>query len=73
MGNNINYRLISKFMQNQNGAKFLHIGMVLSNGESRLLAIIQLPHDNQLGDDIECAEAISDALRKRIKKSYISR
>jgi hypothetical protein len=47
--------------------------MVLSNGESRLLAMVQLPRDNQLGDDIECAEAISEALRKRIKKSYINR
>ena len=43
--------------------------IVLSNGESKTIGEVLMPNDGQLRDDVEVAEEIATALRKRIRKS----
>jgi hypothetical protein len=66
---NISYKIVPKFIKDNNGAHTIHIGIVFSNGEKKLLAVVLLPHDGQLNDDVQCAEEICTSIRKRIKKS----
>lgn len=40
-----------------------------STGESRQVALIECPADKQVNDNMELAEKISKAYRKRLKKS----
>lgn len=43
--------------------------IVLPNGEYRTIAQCDFPNDNQMNDNLEAAQAISDVLKKRIRKS----
>ena len=47
----------------------LGIWAVLPDGDNRQIAQIDLPNDMQMNDNLECAEAVCAALRKRIRKS----
>lgn len=40
-----------------------------STGESRQVALVECPNDNQLNDNVELADEICRAYRKRINKS----
>lgn len=42
---------------------------VPATGESRQVALIECPNDNQLGDNVELADEISKIYRKRLNKS----
>lgn len=57
-------RLIQKFSGN-----VLDIGIAYANGDSEQIARVVMPNDKQINDDLECANAICVALKKRIRKS----
>ncbi len=40
-----------------------------STGESRQVALVECPNDNQLNDNVELADEICRTYRKRINKS----
>lgn len=40
-----------------------------ATGESRQVALVECPNDNQLGDNVELADMICTAYRKRLNKS----
>lgn len=57
-------RLVQKFTGN-----VLDIGIAYANGDSEHIARVVMPNDKQINDDLECANAICVALKKRIRKS----
>ena len=57
-------RLVQKFTGN-----VLDIGIAYGNGDSEHIARVVMPNDKQINDDLECANAICVALKKRIRKS----
>lgn len=57
-------RLVQKFTGN-----VLDIGIAYANGDSEQIARVVMPNDKQINDDLECANAICVALKKRIRKS----
>lgn len=57
-------RLVQKFTGN-----ILDIGIAYANGDSEQIARVVMPNDKQINDDLECANAICVALKKRIRKS----
>jgi len=40
-----------------------------ASGQTRQVALIECPADDQIGDNVELAEAIKNAYQKRLKKS----
>ena len=40
-----------------------------STGESRQVALVECPNDSQLGDNVELADVLCTAYRKRLNKS----
>jgi hypothetical protein len=60
-----NFRIIQKFTC-ANVCKFY---ILFPNGEYKLLADVLMPNDGQLNENVGCANEISDALRKRVRKS----
>jgi len=40
-----------------------------ASGQTRQVALIESPADDQIGDNVELAEAIKNAYQKRLKKS----
>ena len=40
-----------------------------STGESRQVALVECPNDNQMNDNMELADTICKAYRKRLNKS----
>ena len=61
----INIKLVPKMLS----PSTLGIWAVLPNGDNRQIAQIDMPNDMQMNDNLECANAICDALKKRIRKS----
>ena len=61
----IKLRVIPKINGNMIGV-FVHIP---ATGESRQVALVECPNDNQLNDNVELADEICRAYRKRITKS----
>lgn len=64
MGMNSNFKLVPKFNNN-----LLNIWITLPNGDSKVIAYICFPADQQMGDNVKCAEELCAALKKRIRKS----
>ena len=64
MGNN-NLRVVPK-MPCPNIIEFY---LVNRANETRKIGILEMPCDNQLNDNLELAEAVCTAMRKRIRKS----
>jgi hypothetical protein len=64
MGNSRGFRIVPKFNNN-----LCAIYIVYPNGDYRLICQVLMPHDNQMVDNMECAQLIADALKKRIRKS----
>lgn len=60
-----NFRIVPK-MTSPNTCDFY---VVLANGDSRLIAQVMFPCDGQMNDNVECANTICMALKKRIRKS----
>lgn len=60
------WKLITKYYGHNN---ILDIGICWGNGRLEHIARICFPDDNQLGDNVSCAEEICAALNKRIRKS----
>ncbi|MCX4267819.1 MAG: hypothetical protein OSJ62_04035 [Lachnospiraceae bacterium] len=58
------FRLVPKMEQN-----LLRIFLVYSGGKNEEIARVVMPHDNQMNDNVNCAEEICTAIRKRIKRS----
>ena len=63
--NRMSFRMVPKMMN----PNVCAIYMVLSNGESRQVALIEFPHDSQQNDNLDAAQGICDILRKRVRKS----
>ncbi len=60
-----NFRIVPKISNNL-------IGLFVvspSTGENRQVALIECPADRQMNDNVELAEEISRAYRKRLRKS----
>ncbi len=60
-----NFRVIHKISNNLIGI-YVHIP---STGESRQVALVECPNDCQLGDNVELADMLCTAYRKRLNKS----
>ena len=60
-----NLRIVPKISNNLIGI-FICIP---STGERRQVALVECPNDNQLNDNIELADTICKAYRKRLNKS----
>ena len=43
--------------------------IVLKNGDFRTIGQFEFPDDGQMNDNLEAAQAISDIIKKRIRKS----
>ncbi len=65
MRNGISFRVVPKMMD----AATLSVWLVYSNGDSMELGRIRMPADGQMNDNLECAQTICDAIKKRIRKS----
>lgn len=65
MKNGICFRVVPKMMD----AATLSVWLVYSNGDWLELGRIRMPADGQMNDNLECAQTICDALKKRIRKS----
>lgn len=50
-------------------ANVMQIYIVIKNGETRQIAEIHCPNDGQMNDNLELAESICAAIKKRIRKS----
>ena len=61
----MNFRMVPKMISPDT----CDIYIVLSNGDSRQIARVLFPHDGQMNDNLECAETVCIALKKRVKKS----
>lgn len=61
-------RLSFKLVPKMNG-NICGIFIVAGNGETKQIAELMFPADGQLNDNVECAAAVCDALRKRIRSS----
>lgn len=62
---NTSFRLVPKIEGNKIGI-FL---AVPSTGQSRQVAYLEVPDDCQLNDNVELADAVCKAYRKRLNKS----
>lgn len=59
------FRVVPKMLD---GAT-LSVWVVFSNGDNMELGRLRMPMDGQMNDNLECAQTICDALKKRIRKS----
>ena len=59
------FRIVPRMISN-NRCVFV---IVLQNGDCRTIAQVDFPCDGQMNDNLEAAQAISDTLKKRIRKS----
>lgn len=59
------FRIVPKMMDSAT----LSIWLVHNNGEQLELGRMRMPMDGQMNDNLECAQSICTALRKRIRKS----
>lgn len=60
-----NFKLVPKLLDNCT----FGIWIVLANGDCMQLGQFLVPNDGQMNDNLECAQAICDVMRKRIRKS----
>jgi septin family protein len=60
-----NFRVIPKMMS----ANVCQIFVLFENGQHVQIAQLHFPADGQMVDNVECMRVVSEALRKRIKKS----
>ncbi len=60
-----NFRIVPKMID----AVTLSLWLVLSNGDSLEIGRVRMPSDGQMNDNLECAQTICDAIKKRIRKS----
>ncbi len=47
----------------------IEIYIVAKTGDVRKVAVIEVPHDDQLNDNLELSQTVCAAINKRIKKS----
>lgn len=59
------FRIVPK-MVDANRCEF---NIVLNSGEYKAIAWVIFPADGQMNDNMQAAQEISDALKKRIRKS----
>lgn len=59
-----NFKLVPKIAE---GAMVVYY--IAPNGETLEICRVLFPSDNQMGDNVICAEEICVALKKRIRKS----
>ncbi len=59
------FRLVSK----RQGEYLIGIYYVSATGETRQVALLEVPHDSQWRDNVALVDEVSDAIRKRIKRS----
>ncbi len=60
-----NYRVVPKINGNIIG---IYVYMPAS-GQTRQVALIECPADDQMGDNVELAEAVKNAYKRRLRKS----
>mgnify|MGYP004552159047 FL=1 len=58
------YNIVPKIYNN-----VIYIVYVSDSGEKRVIGQVQCPIDGQLNNDVELAEAVALAVRKRLRKS----
>ncbi|MBO5279255.1 MAG: hypothetical protein J6B06_07180 [Lachnospiraceae bacterium] len=61
---NRKFKLVPKISQD-----VMAVFYIDPNGETLEICRVLLPNDNQMGDNVICAEEICVALKKRIRKS----
>ena len=59
-----NFKIVPKMERNL--AAFY---IVLPNGESRQIGLIEFPNDKQVVDNVEAINAVANIMKRRIKKS----
>lgn len=59
------FRIVPKMLD----ANRCEFNIVLNNGDYRAIAWVTFPADGQMNDNMQAAQEISDALKKRIRKS----
>lgn len=59
-----NFKIVPKMNQN-----VLCVFLVYPNGENQEIGRVIFPNDFQMNDNVECAEEICNAIKKRIRKS----
>lgn len=59
-----NFKIVPKMDRN-----LVAFFIVLPNGESRQIGLIEFPNDKQISDDVEAITEIANIMKRRIKKS----
>lgn len=55
----------------QAGPSLYAIFVAASNGQARQIALIEMPHDQQIGDDLKAMDEVALILKKRIRHSLV--